>query len=360
MPSSISRQAQSSSSPARFSSQYFQTSLPEPRICPRQLPRSIGPAGTKIAGRFALVAPITSAGTVLSQPPSSTTPSAGIRAQRFLGVHRQQVAIEHRARLHERLAEREHGDLHREAARLPDAALHVFRAQPEVRVARVGVAPGVEDGDDRLAGDVFGAEAGLLGARAMAERAEVVLAEPAMAAQIGRRLSGGSRVPQRARHRRELRDLLVVERRDEGRNRAGRGDARELGRLVQHARRAPGVAQVLERHEQRAQRLGARPVAGARGLEELLAARAARCSPSRWSCPARPKSRRWTTAGRSPMPLTTRARRRARSRPSRYGIVRRIVADDRVLDRDARCRRRRAGRRRRGRRPCRCRRRPPT
>ena len=34
----------------------------EPSVCPRQLPRSIGPAGTKIAGRFALVAPITSAG----------------------------------------------------------------------------------------------------------------------------------------------------------------------------------------------------------------------------------------------------------------------------------------------------------
>ena len=77
MPSSISRQAQSSSSPARFSSQYFQTSLPEPRISPRQLPRSIGPAGTKIVGRFMLVAPMTSAGTVLSQPPRSTTPSAG-------------------------------------------------------------------------------------------------------------------------------------------------------------------------------------------------------------------------------------------------------------------------------------------
>jgi hypothetical protein len=77
MPSSISRQAHSSSVPARRSVQYFQTSLPEPRICPRQLPRSMGPAGTKIAGRFALVAPMTSAGTVLSQPPSSTAPSAG-------------------------------------------------------------------------------------------------------------------------------------------------------------------------------------------------------------------------------------------------------------------------------------------
>ena len=171
MPSSISRQEHSSSVPARRSAQYFHTSLPEPRICPRQLPRSIGPAGTKIAGRFALVAPITSAGTVLSQPPSRIDAVGGIGAQRFLRLHRQQVAIEHRARLHERFAERQHRDLHREPARLPDAALDLLGAHPEVRVAGIGVAPGVQDRDDRLAGDVLGAEAGLLRARAVAERA---------------------------------------------------------------------------------------------------------------------------------------------------------------------------------------------
>ena len=77
MPSSISRHEHSSSVPARRSVQYFQTSLPDPRIWPRQLPRSIGPAGTRMAGRLALVAPMTRAGTVLSQPPSSTTPSTG-------------------------------------------------------------------------------------------------------------------------------------------------------------------------------------------------------------------------------------------------------------------------------------------
>ena len=36
--------------PARRSSQYFQASEPEPSILPCQLPRSIGPAGMKIAG----------------------------------------------------------------------------------------------------------------------------------------------------------------------------------------------------------------------------------------------------------------------------------------------------------------------
>ena len=44
-PLSISAQSASVMLPARFSSQYFHTSEPEPSACPRQLPRSIGPAG---------------------------------------------------------------------------------------------------------------------------------------------------------------------------------------------------------------------------------------------------------------------------------------------------------------------------
>ena len=46
MPASISLHSCSPIVPARFSSQYFQASEPEPSVCPRQLPRSIGPAGT--------------------------------------------------------------------------------------------------------------------------------------------------------------------------------------------------------------------------------------------------------------------------------------------------------------------------
>ncbi len=45
MPPSISSQSASLILPARFSSQYFHTSEPEPKVCPRQLPRSMGPAG---------------------------------------------------------------------------------------------------------------------------------------------------------------------------------------------------------------------------------------------------------------------------------------------------------------------------
>ena len=46
MPFSISLQSSSLMRPARFSSQYFHTSEPDPRMRPCQLPRSIGPAGT--------------------------------------------------------------------------------------------------------------------------------------------------------------------------------------------------------------------------------------------------------------------------------------------------------------------------
>ncbi len=77
MPSSISFHSCSPILPARSSAQYFQESDPEPSVLPRQLPRSIGPAGMKIAGSPMLIAPITSAGVVLSQPPISTAPSAG-------------------------------------------------------------------------------------------------------------------------------------------------------------------------------------------------------------------------------------------------------------------------------------------
>ena len=77
MPSSISAHACSSMLPARSSAQYFQESLPLPSVCPRQLPRNIGPAGMNTVGRFMDSAPMINAGVVLSQPPISTQPSAG-------------------------------------------------------------------------------------------------------------------------------------------------------------------------------------------------------------------------------------------------------------------------------------------
>jgi len=87
MPPSMAVHSASEMLPARRSSQNFQASLPEPSTLPFQLPRSIGPAGTKIQGRPALIAPINSPGGVLSQPPSSTSPSQGwLRASASVSI----------------------------------------------------------------------------------------------------------------------------------------------------------------------------------------------------------------------------------------------------------------------------------
>ena len=56
----------------------FHTIVPEPISVPRYLPFSIGPPETPIVGRSHDAAPISSAGVVLSQPISSTTPSNGL------------------------------------------------------------------------------------------------------------------------------------------------------------------------------------------------------------------------------------------------------------------------------------------
>ena len=66
------------SSPARTCSDSFHTSVPQPSGWPRNVPVSIGPPGTTRAGRSTEEAAISSAGMVLSQPPSSTAPSTGL------------------------------------------------------------------------------------------------------------------------------------------------------------------------------------------------------------------------------------------------------------------------------------------
>ncbi len=99
------------------------------RRCPsrspasRQRPCSIGPPVTMIAGISALAAPISCAGVVLSQPHSSTTPSIGLARMHLLDVHRHQVAEQHGGGLHEHLAQRDRGELERQPAGRPHAAL---------------------------------------------------------------------------------------------------------------------------------------------------------------------------------------------------------------------------------------------
>ena len=89
--------AASGSWPARTCSLSLHTSVPQPSGCPRNVPVSIGPPGTTTAGRSTDAAAISSEGMVLSQPPSSTTPSTGlarsISSVAIAAMLRQSIAV---------------------------------------------------------------------------------------------------------------------------------------------------------------------------------------------------------------------------------------------------------------------------
>ena len=192
MPFSISDQSSSLMRPARFSSQYFQTSEPEPSCWPlpvaaqhRARPAEDGrqPHGDgahQQAGR----------GLVAAAEQDRAVDRMG--AQQLLGLHGEEVAIQHGGRLDERLGQRDGRQLQRKAAGLQHAALHVLGAGAQMGVAGVDVAPGVDDADHRLAAPVLRVVADLAQPRAMAERAQVLHPEPAMAAQIFGRSCGCS------------------------------------------------------------------------------------------------------------------------------------------------------------------------
>ena len=78
IPLSAAKKASGVISPARTASENFHTSVPEPMSRPRYLPLSIGPEEITMVGRLTLAAPMIWPGVVLSQPPSSTTPSIGL------------------------------------------------------------------------------------------------------------------------------------------------------------------------------------------------------------------------------------------------------------------------------------------
>ena len=103
-----------------------------------------------------------------------------IGADRLLDVHRHQVAEHHRRRPHERLAERDGGELERESARRPDAALDGLGYLAQVRVAVGQLTPGVTNADDGLVlknsvGETLG-----LHPRAVDEAEFVFAAEPVL------------------------------------------------------------------------------------------------------------------------------------------------------------------------------------
>src|SRR6476659_6068455 len=107
-----------------------------------------------------------------------------IAADRLLDVHRHQVPIEHGGRLHQRLAEREHRELEREAPCLQDSPLHRHRHVAEVRVAIDELAPAVADADQRPPLDRLVGEAFRLHPAAMQESVEAVPLEPVAAAVL--------------------------------------------------------------------------------------------------------------------------------------------------------------------------------
>ena len=82
-----------------------------------------GRPGTTTAGRSTEAAAISSDGMVLSQPPSSTTPSTGlarsISSMAIAAMLRHSIAVGRT----QRLAQRHHRQVQRDAARLPDALL---------------------------------------------------------------------------------------------------------------------------------------------------------------------------------------------------------------------------------------------
>ena len=71
--------------------------MPQPSAWPRKVPVSIGPPEMTRAGRSTLAAAINSAGIVLSQPPSSTSPSMGlarnISSMAIAAMLRQSMAV---------------------------------------------------------------------------------------------------------------------------------------------------------------------------------------------------------------------------------------------------------------------------
>ena len=91
--------------PACFSAQYFQTSEPEPRMLPPKWPRIIGPAGMKIERQVhARCAPMSSAGRGLVAAAHQHRAVDRVLAQQLLGLHGQEVAVEHGGGLDEGLA----------------------------------------------------------------------------------------------------------------------------------------------------------------------------------------------------------------------------------------------------------------
>jgi hypothetical protein len=101
-----------------------------------------------------------------------------IGADRFLDVHRDLVAEQHRRRPHQGFAEAHHREFDRKTAGVEHARADVFGQLAEVRVAGRCLRPGVADPDDRPAVELVVRYALVFHPRAVDERVAVVTAEP--------------------------------------------------------------------------------------------------------------------------------------------------------------------------------------
>ena len=107
-----------------------------------------------------------------------------IGAETLFDVHRHQIAVQHRRRLHQLFPERDRRELEREATRREHAATYRVRDRAEVEVAVHELRRRVADSHYRLAGERGGREA--LGPQrgAVDKPGEVPRREPAGAAQV--------------------------------------------------------------------------------------------------------------------------------------------------------------------------------
>ena len=135
--------------PARTSSESRQTSVPQPRAWPRNVPVSIGPPGMTTAGRSTDAAAMSNAGMVLSQPPSRTTPSIGlarnISSAAIAAMFRQSIAVGRTSVSPSDTI----GQVQRNPACLVDALLDALGDLVQMRVAGREIGGSVCDGDMR-------------------------------------------------------------------------------------------------------------------------------------------------------------------------------------------------------------------
>ena len=183
MPPSISTHSRSVMAPARLSSQNFQASEPEPRDAALPVAAQHRPCGEVDEGQPRADGAQHEARRGLVAAAHQHRAVDGMGADQLLRLDREQVAVEHRRGLDEVLRQADRRQLDRHPAGLKDPALDPLRPVAEVQVAGVDLRPGVEDRDHGLAGPVLRREPHLHRAGAVAEAPQVVLGEPARAAQ---------------------------------------------------------------------------------------------------------------------------------------------------------------------------------